>query len=269
MPDPIEDTAGSVEVRCYFVRGRNALVTRAEFSPLYVDYYLHLAEHRIAPEPLPDAMLKELLAALTLHAAARPWNETTAWTLHFEDPLLNLFASASSLPGQVVGQQFTEDVKPLSQNLIYSDVVRDQDPLRRSVVEFQGNSPFGAVETLYAQSEQRPGRFLRYDVEDFLLVTAQPGCDVAWLEDLTDADARTLDKTEELSLLETRQYAWQCGCSQPRVFDMLARSAGGKFDDLFAGEDSLRIGCPRCGGRYVITREAMEAFSAEKTERAE
>lgn len=267
MPDPIEDAPEGVEVRCYFVRGRNALVTRGEFSPLYVDYYLHLAGHQIRPEPRPDELLKELLAAITLHAASRPWNETAAWTLHFQEPLLNLFASAASLPGQVVGQQFTENVRPVEQNLIYADVVRGTDPVRRSVVDFTGDSPFHAAEALYAQSEQRPGRFFRYDAEDFLFLSAQPDCDLAWLESLTDASIRTLDQTEELSLLETRRYGWRCGCHQGRLLEMLDRSAAGRLDDLFEGDDSLRVGCPRCGGRYVITREALEAYSAEHSGR--
>ena len=52
-----------LEVRTYFVRERNALVARADFGEMYVDYYLHQSTlgHRPAPEP--DAMLKDALAA--------------------------------------------------------------------------------------------------------------------------------------------------------------------------------------------------------------
>ncbi len=263
MPDPIEESPGSLEVRAYFVRERNVLLTRAEFSPLYVDYYLHLAEHQIRPEARADGMLKELLAAVTLHAASRPRNETTAWTVHFEDPLLNLFASAAGQPGRIVGQQFAENVKPTGQNLIYSDIVRGADPVRRSVVNFEGTSPFRAAETLYDLSEQRLGRYFRHGVEDFVFATAQPDCDVSWLENLDDEGIRSIDRTEQLSILETRYYDWNCGCNQKRVLDLLTASAQGDFDDLFEDQDSLRISCPRCGGRYLITREAMEAYSAE------
>ena len=42
MDVPPADTASLLEVRCYFVRHRNALLVRANFSPLFVDYYLHL-----------------------------------------------------------------------------------------------------------------------------------------------------------------------------------------------------------------------------------
>jgi molecular chaperone Hsp33 len=33
---------------------------------------------------------------------------------------------------------------------------------------------------------------------------------------------------------------------------------------LFEGEEVIRISCPRCGARHVITRESLEAF--EKSE---
>ena len=85
-----------IEVRSYFVRERNALLVRAEFSPVYVDYYLHLMQHSLKPEPADDAMLKDALAAIALHATTKPWRQTAAWTLHFEDPLLNIFVTGST-----------------------------------------------------------------------------------------------------------------------------------------------------------------------------
>ena len=88
---------GGFEVQTYFVRARNALVARAEFSELYVDYALHQAQHGYQREPEHDTLLKETLAALTLHCASRPWNETWAWTLHLRDPMLNLFVTGDNL----------------------------------------------------------------------------------------------------------------------------------------------------------------------------
>src|SRR5688572_8136727 len=113
---PSAPTQG-LEVRTYFVRGRNALVARADFGELYVDYYLHLGQfgYRYAPEH--DSMLKEALAALTLHCASRPWNEETAWTIHFTQPLVNLFVTGDNRRGAVVGQLFTENVKEDGQNV--------------------------------------------------------------------------------------------------------------------------------------------------------
>jgi molecular chaperone Hsp33 len=72
MEPPAESTG--LEVRSYFVRGRNALVTRAALGDLYIDYYLHQGQLGRQHAILHDGMLKEALAACLLHGASRPWN---------------------------------------------------------------------------------------------------------------------------------------------------------------------------------------------------
>ena len=249
-----------LEVRSYFVRGRNALLTRADFGELYVDYYLHQGQLGAQHEPAHDGLLKQALAAVTLHAAARPWSESIAWTMHLREPLLNLFVAADNRLGTVIGQLFTEDVKDDGQQLFVADVVRERADARRSAIEFTGGDVFRAVEQYYVQSEQRPARFFQYGPEDFVFLSAQPQCDLAWLEGLDDAAMLTLDHTEELSLLETRRYRWECGCTQARMFAVLAGVMRSDPDGLFGAESVLRMSCPRCGARHTITREALEAY---------
>ena len=263
MKDEADRPTEGIEVRTYYVRGRNALIARADFGDLYVEYYLHQGQHGWQHAPEHDGMLKEALAAITLHSASRPWNECSAWTIHFADPLLNLFVSGDNRLGTVVGQLFTEDVKNDGKNLFFADVVRGNDPARRSVVIFDDKDVFGSVEQYYRQSEQRPARYFRHGTEDFAFVSSQPQCDVEWLEGLDDEKIRTLNADEELSLLEKRFYRWECGCTQGRMFSVLARVMRTDPEGLFAGEASLRMSCPRCGARHTITREALEAFVME------
>jgi hypothetical protein len=45
MSQMLEPDLSAVELRSYFVRKRNALLVRGRFSPLYLDYYLHLMLH--------------------------------------------------------------------------------------------------------------------------------------------------------------------------------------------------------------------------------
>ncbi|MEO5722219.1 MAG: Hsp33 family molecular chaperone HslO [Chthoniobacterales bacterium] len=258
------ETAESLEVRSYFVRERNALLTRADFGALYVDYYLHQGQYGYHHAPGHDGMLKEALAALTLHCAARPWNEAWAWTIHFQEPLLNLFVTGDNRRGLIVGQIFTENVKDDGRNLFCADLSREGADSRRSAIEFTANEPFSIVEEYYSRSEQRPARYFRHGLEDFVMITAQPGCDLAWLAALTDGRVRALDTTETLSLLETRNYRWGCGCSQERMFTILAPMMRTDPTDLFGEEDLLRMRCPRCGALHLITREAMEAYIAER-----
>ena len=208
-------------------------------------------------------MLKEALAALTLHCASRPRNEAWAWTIHFCQPLLNLFVTGDNRRGIIVGQIFTDNVKEDGRNLFCADLVRESSDSRRSSVEFDGVDPFRIVEEYYKQSEQRPARYFQVGPEEFVMVSAQPGCDLDWLQSLDDEKVRALDETETLSLLEQRSYRWGCGCSQEKMLTVLRPIMQTDPAALFGEDDLIRISCPRCGALHTITREALEAYVSE------
>ena len=218
-----------------------------------MDYYLHQGQHGYQHEPAHDELIKQALAAITLHCASRPWNESSAWTIHLREPLLNLFVAGDNRLGNVVGQAvvpatnkvvaargemvqaedsfrgrlaqcsviawppvewisawtihlrepllnlfvagdnrlstvvgqlFTENVRTDAPQIFIADVVRGTEGARRSAVDFTGQDMFRAVEHYYLQSEQRLGRFFARGAEDFVFVSAQPQCDLDWLENL-------------------------------------------------------------------------------------
>lgn len=250
-----------LEVRSYFVRERNALLTRAHLGELYLDYYLHQGQIGNLHLPFHDGMLKEALAAIVLHAASRPWNETAAWTIHFEKLGVNLFVVGDNPKGRVVGQVFTEDVRKKGYNLFCADVVRGTASPGRSTVQFPGDAVLPSVEWFYKQSEQRVARLFEVGPEDFVMVSAQPDCQEGWIEGLTLEAVRALDTTEQLSLLETRHYRWECGCNQARMLDILVPVLKGDPEGLFGEEPAIRMSCPRCGTKYLITWEILEAHA--------
>lgn len=264
MHDSDTPVSEGSEIRTYFVRERNALVARGDFGDLYVEYYLHLHDHGLRHAPEPDQLLKDTLAALTLHAASRPWNETVAWTINLQEPRVNLFAAANNHSATIAGNLFTENVREGPVNLFYSDLVRGTEPNRRSAITFTGGDIFQAVEEYYRQSEQRPVRFFQLDDEEFVFVSAQPDCDIAWLEALDLETAAILDETETLSLLETRRYQWSCGCSEEKLYPMLVPVLKTDPEGLFGDESSIRVSCPRCGAKYVVTRERLEEFARQR-----
>ncbi len=268
MPEttPPNTADAGLEVHTYFVRSRNALLARADFADLYVDYYLHLSQQQMRFKPEVDAMFKRALAAFVLHCASRPWKEMTAWTINFQQPLVNLFLTGDNETGAVVGRAFEEDVKVLPENLFYADVVRDRQPKRRSTVSFEGTDPLVAVEKFYSQSEQRGARYFQLGEEDFVMLTEHPDCDLAWFRALTPAQVRNLDQTETLALMERRIYRWHCGCNQARMMEVLAPVMKQDPEGLFGSDPKIEIRCPRCGARHAITREALEAFVASKPE---
>lgn len=248
------------EVRTSFVRGRSALLARADFSALYVDYYLHFAQLGRRPTSQNDQLLKDTLAALTLHAASRPVAEVTAWTVSIQQPRVNLFVTSDGIRGRLIANLFTDHVRPREENLFLSEVVDARNPLRRSSVPFHGTDVFAAVEEYYRRSEQRPARLFRCGPEDFAMVSAHPDYDRPWFDALTVDQVRALAETENLRPLELRKFSYECGCNQERLMALLAPTMRTAPDDLFGGQELVVAVCPRCGVRHNITREAMEAF---------
>jgi molecular chaperone Hsp33 len=259
---PLNPAEAGLEVRTDFVRSRHALVARANFSELYVDYYLHLAANDLHPAAAHDLLFKRALAAFVLHCASRPWNELIAWTINFQTPLLNVFLVGDNDTGAVTGRVFADQVKAGPEGLFFADVVRLGEPKRRSAVSFAGGDPFAAVERFYAQSEQRLVRCFEPAEEEFVLICEHPDADLDWLRTLTAASVQSLDQRETLAPMERRIYRWHCGCNQARMLEVLAPSMRADPDALFGSGDTLEIRCPRCGARHVITREAMEAHLA-------
>jgi molecular chaperone Hsp33 len=252
-----------LEVSSSFVRYRNALLAQADLGSIFVDYYLHLADHSLRPEPEHDRIFKEALGAFVLHCASRPRNELIAWTLNFQTPLLNLFLVADNEEGTVAGRVFTENVKQGDHNLFFSETVRANRPLRRSAVDFQGSDSFRAVEAYYAQSEQRPARYFQINGEEFAMLSAHPDYDREWFERIDAEGVRRLGEAETVSPLEKRHYRWHCGCNQQRILKVLSGPMKEDPEGLFGAEEAIRVECPRCAARYAVTREAMEAFLAQ------
>lgn len=262
LNDPAKESENDpIEIRCYFVRERNALVVRADFGVIYRDYYLHLMQHEIKHSESLDARLKDALAALALHLASRPRNESVAWTLSWQDPAFNLFVTGSNRIGNLTGRLFTEDVKPRDTNLLYSQMTADGQPPRQSTIEAKDEDFFAVVEDYYQHSEQRPARLFRYDEEDFVMVCAQPDCDLDWFNSLTIESVREMDEVEEMSLLETRVFTFDCGCSLTKLLPVISSLSEAAQNEVFGeGDEPAIITCPRCAARYILTREMLQVF---------
>ena len=253
---------GGVDVRSYFARGRNALVVRGDFGDMYAALILHKADHKLSTPPDVGGMLRDVLAAATLHAASRPHAETLAWTLGVTDPRANLFVTVSNPERTMTGTAFTEDLRQLDGGRFHAQVVVPGREPRVSVTGFAGNNLFSAYEKHCADSEGRAVRLFRYAPEDIVLIAAQPDCDTGWLRSLDEDAVRSLDSRAELSLLERRVYRFACGCTHDRMREVLLPAMRASPGELFGNEEAVTMRCPRCGARYVVTKEAMEAAVA-------
>lgn len=244
-------------IESVFVRHRNALLLRGQFTPIYTDYYLHLMQHGIRHPVELDQMLKDSLAMLVLHLVARPWAETIAWTVNLRAPRVNLFVTGGSVQETITGRVFTEDVREPDRNLFYSQTTAPNlaQP-RTTTLDVVGKDPVAWVAQFYAQSEQRPARAFRLDDENFALLAAQPDCDLAWFEALDAAAVEQIDATEQTKLLETRRFRFACGCTLEQILPILGGWKN-RLDDLFGSAEAITLQCPRCAANYLVTREMI------------
>lgn len=257
QPSDSRFVAEYATVQSLFVRRRNCLLLKADFSPVYVDYYLHLMQHGMRHREEEDSIFKQLLAYFTLHLVSRPWQEHHAWTFNVKEPLLaNYFMAGSSLTEDVVGRIFTEDVREPETNLLYAQSIARDKEMQTSVIPLTGKGPVAWIEEFYHQSEQRHARAFELGGDTFALITAQPGADYDWLTELTAEQVCKLDETEQLKQLETRRFTFRCGCTIERILPTI-RAMEKDFADILSEQGHLEVSCPRCGVTYKITADML------------
>lgn len=245
-------------VQSIFIRKRNCLLTRADFSPIFVDYYLNLMQNGMRYEEAEDTMFKRILAFFTLHLVSRPWREYHAWTINLNSPMVaNYFVSGSSMTKDVVGRIFTRDVKIPERNMLFAqNLVSDREP-QTSVIILPGNNVENWIEDYYRQSEQRSARAFELEGDSYALLTAQPDADENWLHNLAAEQLSTVEKDEETKLLETRTFSFRCGCTVDKILPTL-RAMQSELADIISEQGYIEASCPRCGARYRITPEMLE-----------
>lgn len=247
-----------------FIRGRNVLVAEGNFGGLYADHARHMKTFSIDVSPHHQDLFREFLAGFTLHAASHPRNEVLAWTVHFQDPALNIFLTADTELSTVCGRIFTEGLREEPSNMFYQELVVRGKPLHRSIVPFEGTTAKGTIEFYYSQSEQRPGKFVKMDGGRYALVSAHPDYDAHWFRNLADREVTELEDHETVSRIETRRYRWYCGCHYNKIIEILGGPMEADPEGLFGDEETITVNCPRCAARYRVSREAMEAKVAER-----
>jgi molecular chaperone Hsp33 len=96
------------------------------------------------------------------------------------------------------------------------------------------------------------------------MLGSHPDCDKAWLRQVDAAGVRELARTETLAVIERRTYRWQCGCNQAKILGAIAPAFRDDPQGMFGDQESIRVQCPRCAAQHVVTREAMEAWVAQR-----
>lgn len=256
---------GLVKVGCDFVRGRNVLIAHADFRPLLEHWHAHHERNRLATAPEQDAQFEEALAAFALHLAVQPRNRHFSWTINIGRPAYNIFLGGSTQDCTVAGRIFNEEVAEFPKGQFYQEMVMGNREPFRSHTTFDGTRVADAVAAFNACSEQRPARLVALGGTRFAYVQEHPDCDMEWFRSLDASNWDGRLAAETLNTIETREFSWECGCEdRRRLLRVLLAPFRKDPKALFGDEPTLRMECPRCGARHVITLEEMEAFAAER-----
>jgi len=248
-----EDSDGATAVLSRFLRDRNALLVSGDFSPVFVDCYLHLGGAGMVLKDGTDEILKSALAVVALYAATRPRDETLAWTLHFERQGINVFVAAENRSCHLVGRVFGKNVRSVGGDVLHAEVAGKSGERRRSSVQFSGDV-LAAAREFYARSEQRPAKFFALDGDVFAALFGQPDCDEQWLADVEAGDVESLLSDQSVAPLEVRRYAFCCGCTPEKIAAAIAGALSGQLDEIFGGDLHVNVDCPRCGVRHELPR---------------
>ncbi len=248
------DAAEPTVIACRFVAARNALLVSGDFGAVFMDCYLHHGRNGVVLRDGADDILKESLAALALYAATRPHHETLAWTLHFEEEELNVFATAENATGRLVGRVFSGNVRNVGANVLHAEIAGPAGTRRRSSVDFPGRDVLSAASRFYAQSEQRPGRFLHLGGDTFAGLVAQPDCDAEWFAGVTREEIAALAADGNQAPLEQRRLSFFCGCTPEKIARAIGGALRGRLGEIFGGDSHINVDCPRCGLRHELPR---------------
>ena len=245
-------------VRSFIDREREIVFARLNVEALYQSYLEHATHWKVRPEDAALACVRPFLAGVTLHLSLSPPDEFTAWTWNQRQPPTNYFFSGDNNDFIVIGRVWEGlRVRTSDTSLLYFESQRPRREPQRSTVEVEGLSVLPLFERYYLHSVQMDVRLFALSDTDFALLQALPQANKSWFQGLTlDTVSEYLEKDHEP--IEERLYRFRCRCDHLRIFQILHQAYEGKADELFEGDPEVETACPRCGRKFLITREDFE-----------
>ncbi len=251
---------GEVTVRRFLDSERTLAVAEGRFSSLFDAYREHVRRWELPLDGLSVTMMREGLAATTLHLAGRPADESLGITINVPTPPLNLFLTGDAASASVTGRVFTEAVKTADTGRMFVQAYRPPERVSQSTIDVRGLDVLGMFEEYYARSEQNPAGLFELDEAEarYAMVVALPDADPGRVESLDREKARALLENG-LTPLEERVFRFRCGCNPEKILTALRQIFTDDPEDLFRGDAEVETFCPRCGARWWVRREDFEA----------
>ena len=246
---------GEAVVRRYLDKKHEAIFARGDFAPLFAAYDAHTRLWKIEPDALARIMMRQALGGAALYLSCRPLDEDIGWTLNIARPPLNLFFTGSAGSRNVTGRAFVEGIETTDVSRLFVDRKRRAEEPFRSVIDVKGHDVLFILERYSLQSDQASARFFEVSDDDYLMVAALPTDERDWIASLDRNSA--LELLDGLPPLDERSFWFQCGCDPDRMKATIKTLFEGRLDELFGGDDSVEINCPRCGRTWSLARDAL------------
>ncbi len=228
-----------------------------DFTPIRHAYDEHVRRWELPQDEVGSRLVHDGLAAMALHLAIRPADETAGVTLNFRTPPLNVFLTGNAGAITVTGRVFTEDVQTAGASRMFVQSYRPTTGQIQSAMDMEGLDVLRIFEDYYARSEQAPTRFLSLPDGRFLMAQALPEGSPAEVAALTPESAAAL-LDGGLHHLAEQPVRFRCGCNRDKILAAMRLIFDGKDAELFRGESGVEVFCPRCGARWWIERSAYE-----------
>lgn len=241
---------GEATIRRRIHNGRSIMIAAGDFSALGDAWSRHAALWDSEPDGLSSIMMRQALAAASLHLANRPRNETVAWTVSIQKPPANLFVTGSSVDATITGRVMVDGVRPHESNRLFVQTSKGQGEPHTSALDVQGWDLLSIFEQFYLRSEQNPARFFPVDDNITVMVLGMPGVERNWLVRLEPAELDPL--IDEALPLDERIFRFECGCTLQKVLVAVRSIYRERPEELFRGEPGVEAFCPRCGRRWWI-----------------
>jgi hypothetical protein len=248
---------GNAEIRRYLLRKKSALITVGDFDLMFQELRRHTRRWDVPIDDLSYVMLRQAIGGSVLVAAGRPPDESSAYTFNITEPPINVFCSVNGVRSTVVGRAFLEDVQAEEASRLFVESHRPRGDPTRSVLNVIGLDLLEIFEQYFVQSVQLPTRFFELGGDEMIMIQSLPQSDPSWILELKRTDAPAcIEEADEA--IESRTFAFACGCTAEKLADALLRMWGHKPDDLFGGQAGIEVSCPRCGTGWFIDRASFD-----------
>ncbi len=242
-------------------RERDLLVVSGETAPILRGRAEYHREHDIESRETPESerLVARLTGAACAAAVLLPVRESWGWTVTVPGSAVGLFCAVEP-DGRVTIR--VREASPLRAAAVVQRQ-RAGGPLIQSHIASKTTDPARIVEHYFAQAEQAEARVALDPQGRVVLLRPLPearGRDLLRLDD--DGLFRAVAAAERagrIDPLEDVLLYYGCRCDDETVLEMIASLPPAQRREVWGDQRELAIECPRCGRRYRVRRQGLEA----------